>query len=127
MSGWLSGVQLAPWAPVAASYLFGAATGFLIWGGRHLWPKSAEARNAEGMRDAESGAGDGSANGDAPDSMRLGALESELRRARELLDETDADNSDNVERLNDLDTALKRANGRLKLILNAVKKARPDR
>ena len=62
----------------------------------------------------------------APNSMKLGALESELRNAREMLSQVIEEKAVHAEHLNDMDNALKRANGRLKLILKAVKKARPD-
>ncbi len=64
-------------------------------------------------------------NGDpAPKSMKIGALESELRKAHELLAEAGEEREDYAALINDLEEALKRANGRLKLITKAVKKAR---
>jgi|GEM_PF-5380068 len=169
MNEWFASLDLAPWAPVAAAYLFGIATGWLIWGGRlavdngikngHLdvsedsdgeVNEKVEALEASdenpeqvretakalfssklktGSEDTEAQASNGeSANSDpAPDSMKLGALESELRKAHQLLAEANEENADYVEYLNELDRALKRANDRIKMVLKAVKKAKPGR
>ena len=60
-----------------------------------------------------------------PDSMKLGALESELRKAQELLAEAKEEKSDFAEHINELDGALARANNNIKMVLKAVKKAKP--
>ncbi|MEL7490699.1 MAG: hypothetical protein AAGJ73_08260 [Pseudomonadota bacterium] len=65
-------------------------------------------------------------NGDpAPNSMKLGALESELRKAHEMLASADESQEGYEAQLDALEQALKRANGRLKLVMKAVKKAKP--
>ena len=164
MNEWFASLDLAPWAPVAAAYLFGIATGWLIWGGRpaidnglengHLEATDdheTEAPSEEAADDASSDnnpeqvreaakalfsskskedekadANGNGANGDpAPDSMKLGALESELRKAHQLLAEANEENADYAEHLNELDRALKRANDRIKMVVKAVKKAKP--
>ncbi len=66
-------------------------------------------------------------NGDpAPNSMKLGALESELRKAHEMLASADESQEGYEAQLDALEQALKRANGRLKLVMKAVKKAKPE-
>lgn len=62
-----------------------------------------------------------------PDAMKLGAVESEIRSARELLNETDEEARAFSQDLSTLDSGIKRANGRLKLILRAVRRATSDR
>jgi hypothetical protein len=135
--GWLSGFLAAPWAPAAAAYLFGIVTGWLIWSGR------GQARAGEssepGAPDAApkekrepiiaTAEGDDIKNGGdpCPDVMKLGAVESEIRSARELLAESDEEAKAFSQELFTLDSAVKRANSRLKLILRAVKRAASDR
>lgn len=173
MNEWFASLDLAPWAPVAAAYLFGIATGWLIWGGRpavdnglengHLEAAEESQRESEStddtaekaasdanpeevkeaakalfsskpktepetkdLKDSNGNATDNGVNGDpAPDSMKLGALESELRKAHQLLAEANEENADYAEHLNELDRALKRANDRIKMVIKAVKKAKP--
>ncbi|MEL6212096.1 MAG: hypothetical protein AAFQ96_00740 [Pseudomonadota bacterium] len=68
----------------------------------------------------------GAAQDPAPSSMKFGALESELRKAKQLLADVDEENGEHRARLTELESALKRANGRLKVLMKAVKKARVD-
>lgn len=92
----------------------GAQAAAALFPSRSKTPKEAPAKN-------------GAADDPAPPSMKFGALESELRKAKELLAEADEENGAHRERLSELESALKRANGRLKLVMKAVKKARADR
>ncbi len=54
----------------------------------------------------------------------LSRLAAELRAAKELLQLEQADAAETAETLKNLDDAIKRANGRLKLISKAVKQAK---
>lgn len=96
-------MTISPWLLVGA-FLFGLAAGWLIWGGRGLFPDRAGA--------APPNEDDG-----------IGALEAELAAARELVAADTADTEDFAARLDALDAALKRANGRLKLLLRAAERA----
>ncbi|MBB5519724.1 hypothetical protein [Amphiplicatus metriothermophilus] len=93
-------MTISPWLLLGA-FLFGLAAGWLIWGGRGLFPDRAGA------------APPGEAGG-------LDALEAELAAARELAAADAAEADEAAARLDALDAALKRANGRLKLLLRAA-------
>jgi len=140
---WFAGILNAAWLPVAAAYVFGLVSGWLIWSGARAAtaPIDDEGRasgpplllESDAEPAVESNAADGAekaeakANGDpCPATMKLGAIESELRRAHDLIAAENGDD-DLVEEISSLDTALRRANGRLKLLLKSVKKARPGK
>lgn len=136
----LDGLGWAPWLPVFAAYLFGGITGWLIWGGRDTDEDEAlSARDrvrqkaAVLQRDVGDIADDSEATSimpienEVPDAMKIGALESELRKSRELLSQYEAEQKSADEQLTNLDTTLIRANGRLKLLIGAVKKAAAQR
>lgn len=116
----LSGIAAAPLAWLAGAFVFGLATGWLLWGGR----RSAEAGGEPG---------DGAAPAialsqiDARDGDGLDALEREIRAARARLAESDDEAGKMAQELDSLDKAIKRANGRLKLLLRAVQRATGDK
>ena len=58
-----------------------------------------------------------------PDEIKLSALERELKKARQMLDDDALENEAFAELLTGLDEAVKRANGRLKIILKSIKGA----
>lgn len=73
----------------------------------------------------------GETGGDAADRPRLrpgednlSALAAELKAAKELLEAEEADADQVADTLKNLDEAIKRANGRLKLLTKAVKQAK---
>ncbi len=105
----LAGLGVAAWAPAAASFIFGVAIGWLIFGGRK--PDPAVMRAA---RPLESGA----------DTGPLDALQSEIKTARDLIAESDGEIDEFAEQLNTLDSSLKRAHARLKAIFKAVRRVK---
>lgn len=119
---WLSGVAWGTWALALAIYLFGIASGWLIWGGRRSVPEENELPGAAVEEAASENAGAA-----RPAPSKLAALESELRKARELLDSTGGESDSVAKELSDLDHAVKRANGRLRLVLRAVQRAISER
>lgn len=119
---WLSGVAWGSWALALAIYLFGIASGWLIWGGRRS--VSEEDAPPGATQDEVGAANTGAAR---PASAKLAALESEIRKARELLESTDGESDTLSNELLDLDHAVKRANGRLRLVLRAVQRAISER
>jgi hypothetical protein len=136
--GWISGIVAAPWAPAAAAYVFGIITGWLIWSGRRA--KDAATADSEALPAGNApkeprapiiakAEGEEIKNGGdpCPAVMKLGAVESEIRSARELLDESEEEARAFSQELSTLDSAIRRANGRLKLILRAVRRATSDR
>ena len=102
-------LQAAPWAPLAIALLVGLACGWLIWGLRGGDASEAETRAAAAAVEGD-------------ERKEIVVLRAELEAARALLDE-DSDQQEEVGRqLAALDEALKRANGRLKLLLRSVKR-----
>ena len=101
---WVAIAETASWLPVAAAYVFGLASGWLFWGGRKR-PATNLVRRTSDI------------------SIDGGALE-EIAAARAVLDETEIETVDAKDALAAADEALKRANGRLKILLGAVRKAR---
>ena len=131
-SEFIDNLAASPWAPVLAAYIFGVATGWLIWGGHQDDEQAAirERIRERAAEDPDSVDADAENNGrllnidsEAPDAMKYGAIESELRNARELLLEQEEDKVKVEQSLGELDDSIKRANGRLKLLIGAVKKA----
>lgn len=126
---WVSGVGWASWALAIAIYIFGIASGWLIWGGRRSSPGERAGADADaGPAGADASSRDGAggemkkaAPGAAP--AKLAALESEIRKARALLEKGEEEAAVFSEDLTTLDQTIKRANGRLKLILRAVQRA----
>lgn len=100
----------APWAPLAVAFLVGLACGFVIWGlgAGEKDPEKAESRES------------GSIEGD--ERKEIVVLRAELEAARALLDEGDGEQQEVGRILSALDEALKRANGRLKVLLRSVKR-----
>jgi hypothetical protein len=101
---WVAIAETASWLPVAAAFVFGLASGWLIWGGKRRTNVNIPPRTV-----------------DIP--VEGGAL-GEIAAARAALDETDPETNDARDALAAADEALKRANGRLKILLDAVRKAR---
>lgn len=102
--GWLMHIVADRWFLAGAAYFLGLLTGWLVWSGGRL--KDGEAP-PEAAR---------------PPAERLAALEAELKTIQSLLQEDDAESEAFAEHLGELDDAVKRANGRLKLILKSVKR-----
>lgn len=127
---WLAGVHLAPWAPAVAAYLFGIASGWLIWGGR----RSEGVGGAETATTEDNGAtalsGDRKAGGKdavpAAISEKLRAIQTEIDQARELLEKSEDGSESLADEIATIDEAIKRSNGRLKLLLRAVQRAGKD-
>lgn len=140
-------LNIPPWAPVLAAFIFGAIFGWLVKGlpendddvsvRDRVRQKAAQIETGE-LDSGEHVTGE-HVNGNlevdeegksflpiersAPDGMKIGALESELRKMQELFESQELEQKETGQHLVDIDNALKRANGRLKLIIGAVKKA----
>lgn len=110
--GWLMEFLGNRWFLAIAAFALGfAAAIFLSKSGRldalkeSIWPSGESLTPSEGARTPEE---------------KLAALADEISRAKELLEENEADQKANFDLLQDLDEAVKRANGRLKLILKSI-------
>lgn len=139
----LQDLNIPPWAPVLAAFIFGAIFGWLIKGLPESDDEDVSVRDRVREKAAfvESDELDGNNHvkgnleveeegksflpieREAPNGMKLAALESELRKMQELVGDQEAEQNETNNHLVEIDTALKRANGRLKLIIGAVKKA----
>lgn len=115
----MGGASISEWAPMIAAiaaYVFGVATGWLLWYG---------ARN--GKSDASGARANGEPVSIGSDGPRLEAIQREIESARGLLDEDEEAARLVGDELNALDAAIKRTNGRLKVILRAIKRFATDR
>ncbi len=97
-----------PWASLGVAFAVGLACGWLIWGLR--------------SERASDHAEPGKTATDPDDREEIVVLRAELEAARALLEEGDGQGGDIGRQLSMLDETLKRANGRLKLILRAIRK-----
>ncbi len=98
-----------PWAPLAIAFLVGLGCGWLVWG-----LKSGDT--------ASDGSGADKAAPDSDERKEIVVLRAELEAARALLEDSDDQHGEIGRQMSALDEALKRANGRLKIILRAIKR-----
>jgi hypothetical protein len=105
----------SPWGPLALAFLFGAAFGWIVWGAR----RSDDDEEVDDDDDREALALP--KPGEEP--KELVVIRAELQSVRNLLDQTEDNDAAIIEQLSTLDDTVKRANGRLKTILAAVKRA----
>ena len=91
---------------MALAFLFGVAFGWVLWGARPKTGESGE-NNRTGVEEPK----------------EIIVLKAELQAARALLEQADDKEEDIAGQLSTLDEMVKRANGRLKTILAAVKRA----
>ena len=106
----------SPWFVAGLAFLLGLGAGWIIWarpwGGDH----------ASGEGNGSNGVLNGIIPAEATAEDKLALIAAEILKARsemDLADETDAAMGAD---LDDLDQAIKRANGRLKLILKSVER-----
>ncbi len=110
--GWLIALLGNRWFLAIAAYALGFVTAwFLVKSGR----LDALTRFLQAPKDGEQSSSD-----TAPDGDKLAALAAEITKAKAMLEENEADQKANFDLLQDLDEAVKRANGRLKLILKSI-------
>ncbi len=107
--GYLAEFGRSPWGPMAFAFLFGVAFGWVIWGARS--DRNGDAADLD------------TAEGAIAVPKEIVVIKAELNSARSLLDQRDAQEEALGEQLSALDETVKRANGRLKTILAAVKRA----
>ena len=103
-------INAAPWAPAAIGFLVGLACGFAFWGIR-----SSAGDNVEDPLSKSDEAGLG-------ERKEIIALRAELEATRALLNDSDQDQEELGRQLSAVDEALKRANGRLKILLRSLKR-----
>ncbi len=100
-----------PWAPLAIVFFVGLGCGWLIWG-------------LNGHQAGESGAASGalSERPGGDERKEIVVLRAEIEAARALLGQSDPHQDDIAIQLGAVDEALKRANGRLKVIQRGLKR-----
>lgn len=121
MESWLTEVLTSRWLPVAVAYLLGLLTGYVLWNDS----RTSDDNDDEIIYDVDDESADIPIieyDTDAPPSFKLEALEAEIKHAKQLL----AENADEQKILSDIigtvDDAVKRANGRLKIVLKSIKR-----
>jgi len=102
----------SPWGPLALAFLFGAAFGWIVWGARR--------DDTDDEDDSDREAAVAPKRDEEP--KELVVLRAELQSVRNLLDDKEDNDAAIIEQLSTLDETVKRANGRLKSILAAVKR-----
>lgn len=131
---WLTEIFAERWVLAGTiGYFVGFLTAWMLFGG------SSGKKAPRAMADAPQAAADRSPvqSGQKQDqqktenpgeitSMKLGALEAELRSAKTMLDENAKENEAFSEILDSLDAAVKRANQRLKVVSKSVSRAKAD-
>lgn len=106
MEGFISSFGTSPWGPMALAFLFGIAFGWVVWGAR---PDRGDTALGETAKLEE--------------AKEIVVIKAELEAARTLLGEKDEQEEQLSEQLETLDETVKRANGRLKMILAAIRRA----
>ncbi|OFX06227.1 MAG: hypothetical protein A3E78_15165 [Alphaproteobacteria bacterium RIFCSPHIGHO2_12_FULL_63_12] len=106
MEGFLTSFGTSPWGPMALAFLFGIAFGWVVWG--------AKPDRRETGEDAGAPIGD---------PKEIVVIKAEIEAARTLLGQNDEPGDELSEQLATLDETVKRANGRLKMILAAIRRA----
>lgn len=98
----------SPWGPMALAFLFGVAFGWVIWG----------------LRSKDDGA-----DGESPAPLgeeaakEIVVIKAEIEAVRRLLHEKDGEEGAIGDQLSTLDETVKRANGRLKVVVAAIRRA----
>lgn len=101
---------MSPWGPLALAFLFGVAFGWVLWGARR-----------DGIEDFNEP--DAVVTKDGEEPREIIVIKAELQAARSLLEEREEQDGAVTEQLSAMDEAIKRANGRLKTILAAIRRA----
>lgn len=109
--GFQSLIAAAPAAAIAVAFLAGFGCAWLIWGLRGA---------PAGEADATAPAPAAVAEGD--ERKEIVVLRAEIEAARALLDQNDPHQEEIAAQLQAVDEALKRANGRLKIIQRGLKR-----
>ena len=105
----------APLAPLVIAFLVGFACGWLIWGLRGTGGDRTEVEKADT-------AGVARAEAEGDERKEIVVLRAEIEAARALLGQNDAHPDEIASQLEAVDEALKRANGRLKVIQQGLKR-----
>lgn len=106
--GGVSGLML-----LAGAFVFGLATGWLVWGERRAGPGRAGARSMAAPNSA--------VGVQSPDT--LNDIAAEIDAARALLDDSGVEVAALSDALDEVDASVKRANGRLKLLAKAMRRS----
>lgn len=109
-------IASAPLAPLVVAFLVGLACGWLVWGLR------GGAGDSAGGRRTEPAGGGASVEAEGDERKEIVVLRAEIEAARALIGQHDAHQDEITTQLQSLDEALKRANGRLKVIQQGLKR-----
>ncbi len=116
--GALAEILNSPWLVAGIAFVLGLFVGWMAWG--RPWGVDQAVRSSDGS--------DGVRNGiipaEATTEDKLALIEAEIQKARSEMDVVVEENDAAIgDELDKLDQAIKRANGRLKLILKSAERA----
>jgi len=117
--GWLTQILSNRWILAIGAYALGFLTVWLLQsrGWLKIGPRKTPGHPTSKLSDVAA----------VPErSEKLDALAAEIEKAKSMLEEQEADREASEEILDELDGAVKRANGRLKLILKSIKRQNRD-
>ncbi len=111
------------WAVAVIAFLLGLLA---AWAARRMTDPKPDAPGGDLGSEPEERVPGAALESDAAASAKLSALEAEIRKARSILNADAEERAEMAEILAGIDEAVKRANGRLKLILKSLKNDRND-
>ena len=121
---WLMQIVSDRWFVAVAAFCLGLLTGWIVWARRQM--NNEAAPDIEGhLEHTDTQIQDTPpqyTQNQSDQQETLDALASELENAQKMLEESQAESDAYSDILGDLDEAVKRANGRLKLIIKAIKR-----
>jgi len=117
---WLMQIVSDRWFVAVAAFCLGLLTWWIVWARRQMNNEAAPRETEAHLQHADTHTQDTLAQSDQQET--LDALASELENAQKMLEESQAESDAYSNILGDLDEAVKRANGRLKLIVKAIKR-----
>ncbi len=114
----------SPWLVAGVAFVLGLFTGWITWGGP--WRDKFEAANGESVKiggEIDAARAVRLSESATPDE-KLAVILAEIQKAKELLAGAEEAEAAMGAELDGLDQAVKRANGRLKLILKSADRAK---
>lgn len=112
------------WLVAGAAFIIGLFFGWMAWGSKWRDEEAVSELDIDDAATRDHGSRKIEDGKVAPADLKIGSLEAELQQIKEMLARSSAADDEYDEELEKLDQAIKRANGRLKLILKSTDRAR---
>lgn len=106
------------WFVAIAAFALGLFAGWLVWA-RGVFNKDETPTSTSGDLHAAD-------QEEADPNDKLAVLDAELKKVRSLLAETESESEAFAELLSGVDEAVKRANGRMKVLLKSIKRSKKN-